>query len=1164
MLKGCAQRTSLLCSVATVALLAAGLSTPANATINPDTTTPAAIIDTTNTQPFFVGLGIRNEAGNSGSSCSGLLINPRTVIFAAHCVDGLTPGAYDSPTAPGNRAQVGYTMDPTFGTANLRNWLFSLDFGPQPGADGRTMVDSVMVWYDPRSRFGPLRPPGDGTFLPADIAIAGFATPTEALGRFAVNGSMLLFSPVTTQPNVIQGGFGQSGTEPGTTRVSDFQRRLGTNNLGYLGNQRDINLGFYGTPIANILSPGTSTYQDMYWTDFDDPQRATRPFFNGPGTTALNASTLDADVFPGNATTNEVNTAPGDSGSPLLTTAFGRQASLGVLSQGSRFFFESLGNPNDNFVRTCQNTNAGNNFSCLGTTSGYNPLFLFWDQIVVNNPYKYVQTAAGNGEWTDASRWTQELDPLYAILSGTTLVNGLPATPALGVSSATANVGTVRANPSPPAVCAFTGTCPPTGGTVDPLETENPLPGDIPLPDSITLVEEITIPGTPADTTNDEPVADGPVGPPDEESITAPWGTLIAVNSGALTGPGTTNFVPNNSNGTAGIQNSARFFEVNLRNAGTTFLTATTVTIDRLNLMGANAGLNIRSGATLNTTITSYVDDGTLTVNGTFNPTNLFVFGGTVMGSGTIDAQMFNVAGRVAPGNSIGTMNVVGSFNLGPASLLDIELTNGASDVVAVTGNALLNGTVRFSAFGPNPLVGQSYDYVTTTGTVTGTFFAVQDFLPGVLFPIVSYGPNFARVTIGDLCSFADGPVDTPVCLNLSDPGVQGDPDMIPAISAIQAMASTPGALNAALKALNPTRAHAQGLVGLQSGDLLRNQFGRRSHDLLGGSGDAASTAQLDMARSQLASTAPTADMLAYAAANALDTVDGTGGGGGTIDLPNGYALFFAADVGLSDTDQPGAIGVDETNVTALTAGFDSSDGNGSVFGIAVSYLQANVNQDYGFGGNTSSDGVALSAYGSLRSGLLYADGYMSYGFHNFDTERSVPTGLFTTAIATASTDASQFLAGATLGYNLRKDDLITAGAVGGLYYIGLDVDGYTETGAGPLSAVLPDRTYDSLRSQLGGEMALQLSRGLVPLVRVVWNHEFLDDSFVTQAAFAGAPTVTFTSPGPDLGTDWVTVGAGIQGRISEGTSFVLRYQHDFGRDGQDNHEVSAAARMAF
>jgi outer membrane autotransporter protein len=1164
----CAQwlRIKLLCSAATVALVGTTLSTPANATINPDTTTPTAIIDTSNTQPYFVGLGIRNEAGNSGGSCSGMLINPRTVIFAAHCVDGLAPGSYDAPTAPGNRAAVGYTMDPTFGTANLRNWLFSLDFGPQPGADGRTMNDSVMVWYDPRSRFGPARPLGDATFLPADIAIAGFALATEALGRDAINGSMLLFSPVTTQPNVIQGGYGQSGTEPGTVRTSDFQRRLGTNNLGFLGNQRDINLAFYGAPIANILSPGTSTYQDMYWTDFDDPQRATRPFFNGPGTTALNASTLDADVFPGNATTNEVNTAPGDSGSPLLTTAFGRQASLGVLSQGSRFFFESLGNPNDNFVRTCQNTTAGTNFSCLGTTSGYNPLFLFWDQIVVNNPYKYVQTTAGDGEWTDGTRWIQELDPLYAVLSGTTLVNGLPVTPALGVSSAAANVGTVRANPSPPAVCAFTGTCPPTGGTSDPLESD--LTGSGSAPDSMALPDQVTL-------TEDTPIVDpsphtahageeGLIGPSDQALTTALWtsGTLIPVSTGTLTGPGTTNFVPDNTNGTPGLQNSTRFFEVNLRNAGTTFLTGTTITIDRLSVRGATSGLNIRSGATLNTTISSYVDNGNLTVNGTFNPTNLFIFGGTVQGTGTIDALTLNVSGRVAPGNSIGTLNIVGNYAQSPAGLLEIEMDNLTGDVLAVTGSASLSGAVSFQPFGPSPTLGQTHVFLTTGGTRTGTFSSIVDLIPGPLFPIVDYGSNFARVTIGDLCTFSDNSVNTPVCGALGNATALAA--MPGAIGQIQQIPSFGGDLAAALEALNPTRAHAQGVVGLQSGDLLRNQFGRRSHDLLGGSGDAAASAQLDMARSQLASTAPTADMLAYAAANALETVDGTGGGGGTIALPNGYAMFFAADVGIAKTDQPAAIGSDDTDVTALTAGIDSYDGKGSAFGVALSYLQSNVSQDYGFGGNTSSDGIAVSGYGSLRSGRLYADGYLSYGWQSFDTERNVPTGPFTIAIANGSTDASQFLAGATLGYHLCRDDLLTLGAVGGLYYTGLDVDGYTETGAGALSAVLPDRTIDSLRSQVGGEAALHLSRTLVPLLRVVWNHEFMDDAFTTQAAFAGAPTVTFTSPGPDLGTDWVTVGAGVSGKLTESTSFVFRYQHDFGRDGQDNQQVSAAARMAF
>ncbi len=585
-----------------------------------------------------------------------------------------------------------------------------------------------------------------------------------------------------------------------------------------------------------------------------------------------------------------------------------------------------------------------------------------------------------------------------------------------------------------------------------------------------------------------------------------------------------------------------------------------------IDILGVNAGgtLNITGAGDLGFWGQSSAS-GNLIVNGvmrSFDPTGFGILSvnptGRLSGTGSVLAPVIN-RGTVAPGNSIGTLNVASYTQLG--ALLEIEMNNLTGDILNVAGTASLSGAVSFQPFGPSPVLGQTHTFL-TAGTRTGTFSSVIDLIPGPLFPVVDYGAGFARVTIGDLCTFSDNSVNTPVCGALGDPAALLA--MPAAIGQIQQIPSFGGDLGAALEALNPTRAHAQGLIGLQSGDLLRNQFGRRSHDILGGSGDAASTAQLDMARAQLASTAPTADMLAYAAANALETVDGTGGGGGAIDLPNGYAMFFAADVGVSETDQPAAIGTDDTDVAALTAGIDSSDGKGTAFGIALSYLQSNVVQDYGYGGSTSGDGVAVSGYGSLRSGKLYADGYLSYGWHSFDTERNVPTGPFTTAIANGSTDASQFLAGTTLGYHLCKDDLMTLGAVGGLYYIGLDVDGYTETGAGALSAVLPDRTIDSLRSQLGGEMALNLSRSLVPLLRVVWNHEFLDDAFATQAAFAGAPTVTFTSPGPDLGTDWVTVGAGVSGKLTESTSFVFRYQHDFGRDGQDNQQVSAAARMAF
>ena len=127
-----------------------------------------------------------------------------------------------------------------------------------------------------------------------------------------------------------------------------------------------------------------------------------------------------------------------------------------------------------------------------------------------------------------------------------------------------------------------------------------------------------------------------------------------------------------------------------------------------------------------------------------------------------------------------------------------------------------------------------------------------------------------------------------------------------------------------------------------------------------------------------------------------------------------------------------------------------------------------------------------------------------------------------------------------------------------------VEVDAYTETGAGPLMASVASREVSSLRSQLGAELHLDAGTALiVPTLRAVWNHEFIDDTHAVTAGFAGTSGRGFTTAAPALGQDWATVGFGISGRLSAATDFYLRVQQDFGREAEQQ-EVAAALRFGF
>lgn len=684
-----------------------------------------------------IGQIVTDGGGGSVGLCTGTLINPRTVLFAAHCVNTRPATAYGANSG-GVGTMVGFETNTRANAPGqvdeLVNWLLGVGAGPGQFRtnQAQALYNINQVFYDPRSLAPASCTNPTSCFLEADIATGVLDTPAGNIPTWA-----LLFSPLDapasinpatgTGYHVTISGYGRFGTgTTGQNGGNDFRRRVAENMLGALVSLDQRNLFLFGTT-------GTpSRPQPLYFLDFDDPAR---------GTAAANPR--DFNGFRDNALPREGLTGPGDSGGPLiLDQTFSRQVVIGVLSGGSTFF-------------------AGQPGGSYGAQSFYQPLFLYWDWIVANNPYRYVTATAGNRAWEDASGWLTELDPNFTIISGGQLVNGLPT-----------NIG---AGATPGRVLGFGEQCfqsplntatPPATNECENIRTgalRNGVPNNPSdmTPVSGMLIEQIVLDG------NDAATSDGT-----GQRTMARSGLDGVIDSAQTTGfsvtanpaptianglPGATNFVPNNVDGVRATGVIGRYYDVTLRNAGAITLNSA-VTIDRFTIRGAASQLNIASGASLTSLIDVQQMTGTINNNGTLiSRGDYLLMSGLLTGSGTVRTPFLtSVLGTIAPGTttSIGTVAVNGNLVLSSGSSLMINLgAGGTSDLVAVTANgtstgaANVGGGVFFSSVAGHIVrSGDIYTILTATGGVTGTFSGAP--LSAILSPTFLYGTNDVRVRI--------------------------------------------------------------------------------------------------------------------------------------------------------------------------------------------------------------------------------------------------------------------------------------------------------------------------------------------------------------------------------------------------------------------------------
>lgn len=545
-------------------------------------------------------------------------------------------------------------------------------------------------------------------------------------------------------------------------------------------------------------------------------------------------------------------------------------------------------------------------------------------------------------------------------------------------------------------------------------------------------------------------------------------------------------------------------------------LTGTIIVVDTVTLIGGAVKLN-----------------GNLTV-----PKVSVGAGSSLGGGGTVNGSIEN-EGTVAPGNSIGTLNIVGNYT--ESGTLEIEASprlaqnTFEADKLTVSNDITLNPGSRLLV--TPETVGGITEVTTRTdwpgsatvaiiefgGARTGTFTTVED---DFLFLV-------SDVTYDD----ANGQVLLTLEFAPVDPAVGQSPNQ-----------------SAVIAAINGNMGQLGGLWTVSADEIetLTGEVGTSAPAIAGGN-----TGQFLGFLTQ-PGAAPGTYVMAEGADGILRGVsagDAPAGSGPRVWVaPWGATGEIKGGAGTSGYDTSGY---------GIAAGYVASPSEGIELGLSAGYGHAEADS-FGVGGSVEADSVHLAVHAGYVEGPISLTGVLAYGHHSFDQQRVTVAGGVAETV-TADYKGNELSAQVVAALNAASGKIAWRPYAGASWST-LWRDGYTETGS-TLGAnlTLDSETFNrgELFSGIDASTRIATSDGsLTPYLGIGGVYAFGDLDGESLARFAGTPT-SFTIRGAAQDRWRFTTRAGLDAALGGGVGIGIGYAGAYGRD-QTDHVLKGTVNVSF